>query len=116
MLPRKLYELLPYLYIFTGIISASLVDSTVVLISSILLIVTGVFVFIMRTTYRKSGKSRVNTARMMTEPNVVDVYVRRSGCERRRQSQMATEWPIFDATGDEILFERRTGERRMSRV
>ena len=112
MLPEKLYEMLPYLYILTGIISASVVDSLIVRISSILLIMAGVFVFIMRRNYRKSIKNRLDIDRMMTA-NMPDADVRRSGIERRCRT--ASEWPISDASGDIILYERRSGERRMSR-
>ena len=114
MLPRTLYELLPYLYIVTGITTASLVDSKLVLVSSILLILTGVFVFVMRRNYRKSIKRNANIGQMTLAPNVFDGHVRRSGIERR--CNMATEWPFLDTTGDVVLFERRSGERRMSGV
>jgi hypothetical protein len=113
MLPQKLYELLPYLYILTGIISASLVDSTVVRISSILLILAGVFVFIMRRNYRKSIKKRLDVDQMtMMRPSVPDAYVHRSGIERRGRTDV--EWRISAATGDKIRYERRSGERRAS--
>ena len=112
MLPRKLYELLPYLYIVTGIVSTSLIDSTIVLLSSILLIATGVSVLLMRRSYRKSLNSKRRVGEFFTRPPVADHYVQRSGVERRRRT--VTAWPILDDTGDTIVSERRTGERRVS--
>ncbi len=68
MLPRQLYELLPFLYILTGIVCAVLIDSTIVLISSMLLIVTGVFVLLMRRNFRKSLNQRFELASGGIEP------------------------------------------------
>ena len=112
MLPRKLYELLPYLYVLTGIVSASLVNSMIVRISSILLILAGFFVFIMRWNYRISIKNRPDIDQMTMKPPVPDAFVRRSGIERRRRTD--TQWPFFVASGDDIHYERRSGERRTS--
>jgi type II secretory pathway component PulF len=112
MLPRKLYELLPYLYIVTGIVSTSLIDSTIVLISSILLIATGVFVLLMRRSYRKSLKRKLRVDQVVTKPAVTDNFVQRSGIERRCRT--TTVWPILDDAGNRIVSDRRTGERRIS--
>lgn len=111
MLPRKLYELLPYLYVVTGIISASFVNSVIVRISSILLILAGIFVFIMRWNYRRSIKNRPDIEQVTMKPSVPGVFGRRSGIERRRTD---IEWPYYDASGDDIRYERRSGERRTS--
>jgi len=114
MLPRKLYELLPYLYILTGIVSTALIDSTVVLMSSMLLIVTGVFVLLMRRNFRGSLNDRVRASQITTETAVTDNYVQRSSVERR--CCCVTVWPVLDDTGDKIPADRRKGERRMSTV
>ena len=111
MLPRKLYELLPYLYILTGIVSASLVDSMIVRISSILLILAGIFVFIMRWNYRRSITNKPDTDQVTMKPSVPGAFVRRSGIERRRTDM---EWPCYDASGEDVRYERRSGERRTS--
>ena len=112
MLPRKLYELLPYIYIVTGIVSSSLIDSTIVLLSSILLIATGVFVLLMRRSYRKSLKSKPGFGELVSRPPTADHYVQRSGVERRCRT--VTAWPIRDDAGNTIVSDRRTGERRIS--
>jgi len=116
ILPRKLYELLPYIYILTGIVSSSLIDSTIVLISSILLIATGIFVLHMRRSYRKSFNSKLRDDQVVTRPAVTDhlpdTFVRRSGVERR--SRTVNVWPILDDAGDIVVSDRRTGERRIS--
>jgi hypothetical protein len=112
MLPRRLYELLPYLYIVTGLVSAALIDSTVVLISSILLIITGVFVFLMRRNYRKSLNQRQKLHQAIYESVGYGGIEKRSGIDRRCRE--ITEWPILDNTDERIISDRRIAERRIS--
>jgi len=111
MLPRKLYELLPFLYIITGVICAALIDSTIVLISSMLLIITGVFIFLMRRSFRKSLNQRYEQRRVVYEPAVHDGIEKRSGIDRRRRK--VTEWPVLDYAGEKIFSDRRIAERRI---
>lgn len=112
MLPRQLYELLPFFYILTGVVCAVLIDSTIVLISSMLLIVTGVFVLLMRRNFRKSLNQRFELSMAAYEPALDDGSELRSGIDRRRRQ--ITEWPALDNAGDMIFSERRSGERRVS--
>ena len=112
MLPRQLYELLPFLYIFTGILCAVLIDSTIVLISSMLLIVTGAFVLLMRRNFRKALNQRFELRQAAYGHAPDDRSEQRSGIERRRRK--VTEWPILDETGERILSERRISQRRVS--
>lgn len=114
MLPRKLYELLPYLYMLTGVVCAVLVDSTVVLISSMLLIVAGVFVLMMRRSYRKSTNRQFQLYQAACEPDVGVAVEKRSGIERRRAQ--VRQWPIFDDAGNRIFSDRRISERRITCV
>ena len=83
MLPRKLYELLPYLYICTGVMCAFLIDSTIVLISSMLLIVAGIFVLLMRRNFRKSINRNFQLHQAAYDPAFNEAE-RRSGVERRK--------------------------------
>ena len=53
MLPKVLYELLPYLYLSIGAGSGMVINSTIVLIGSFLLIAAGLLVISMRITYRR---------------------------------------------------------------
>jgi hypothetical protein len=112
MLPRQLYELLPYFYILTGVVCAVLIDSTIVLISSMLLIVTGVFVLLMRRNFRKSLNQRFELRMAAYESALDDGFEQRSAIDRRRRK--AAKWPALDDSGDIIFSERRTGERRVS--
>jgi hypothetical protein len=112
MLPRILYELLPYLYILTGIVSAALIDSTIVLISSMLLIITGVFVLLMRRSFRKSLSQRYEQRRVAYETAVHDGIEKRSGVDRRHRKD--EEWPAMDNAGEKIFSDRRTADRRIS--
>ncbi len=113
MLPRRLYELLPFLYIFTGIVCAALIDSTIVLISSMLLIVTGIFVFLMRRSFRKSLIQSYEQHQAVYEAAVHDGIEKRSGIDRRRRGKV-TKWPILDNAGERIFSDRRIAERRIS--
>jgi hypothetical protein len=112
MLPRKLYELLPYLYMLTGVVCAVIVDSTVVLISSMLLIVAGIFVLMMRRSYRKSTNRQFQLYQATSEPDIGTVVEKRSGIERRHQQ--AGNWPIFDDAGERVFSDRRIAERRVT--
>ena len=53
MLPKLLYELLPFLYLSVGVGSGVAVNSTMVFIASALLVVAGIVVLSMRITYRR---------------------------------------------------------------
>lgn len=114
MLPRKLYEMLPFFYMLTGIVCAVLIDSTIVLISSMLLIVAGVFVLLMRRSYRKSSNKKYELYQAIYEPDKYDDIEKRSGSDRRHHK--VTEWPMLDDAGDKIFSDRRIGERRISTV
>jgi hypothetical protein len=112
MLPHRLYELLPFIYISTGIVCSALIDSTIVLISSMLLIITGVFVLLMRRSFRKSLNRRYERHRAIYEADGYEGIEKRSGIERRRKED--TEWPVLDSAGEKIFSDRRTAERRIS--
>ena len=55
MLPKMLYELLPYLYLSIGAGGFS-INSAIVFVASISLITTGALVLLMRTSYRREIK------------------------------------------------------------
>lgn len=52
MIPKPIYELLPYLYILIGLFSVSGFDVTGGRLSGALLMVAGVLIFKMRRDYR----------------------------------------------------------------
>ena len=112
MLPRQLYELLPFIYIGTGIICAVLIDSTIVLISSILLIVTGVFVLLMRRSFRNALIQSYELQQAAYEAEMSGPVEKRSGIERRQRE--VKQWPTLNNAGDQIFSDRRLGERRVS--
>ena len=112
MLPRLLYELLPFIYIATGILCAVMIDSTIVLISSMLLIVTGVFVIMMRRSFRRARHRRHAQYQAACNTEVTGPLEKRSGIERRRRE--VTEWPALNGKGEKISADRRFGERRVT--
>lgn len=54
MFPKILYELLPFIYLSVGVGSGIVINSTIVIVASILLIFTGILVLSMRIRYRRS--------------------------------------------------------------
>jgi hypothetical protein len=118
MLPRKLYELLPFIYIVTGVVFAVAIDSTVVMVSSMLLIVAGAAVLLMRRAFRQPGYMDNRTVEAGNAPrakNVREGYVLRSGVDRRQRE--VDFWPALDDAGEAIQSDRRMGvERRASVV
>ena len=114
MLPRQLYELLPFIYILTGILCAVLIDSTIVFISSMLLIVTGIFVLIMRRNFRRAISQRYELYRQASEPDAAGTVEKRSGFERRQRK--VAQWSMLDESGEKEISDRRAGERRVSAI
>jgi len=55
MLPKMLYELLPYLYLSAGL-GGFIINSAIVFVASISLMMTGILVLIMRINYRRGIK------------------------------------------------------------
>jgi hypothetical protein len=77
-----------------------------------LLIITGVFVLLMRRSFRKSLNQRYERYRAIYEAAGYEGIEKRSGIDRRRND--ATEWPLLDNAGETIFYDRRTAERRIS--
>jgi len=61
MLPKLLYELLPFLYLGMGFGSGVAINSALVLIASALLVVAGIVVLSMRVNYRREIRRLRNT-------------------------------------------------------
>lgn len=55
MIPRPIYEALPYLYFFGGITAALGLDPTSGRFSGILLIIAGLVIYEMRQRHRQKG-------------------------------------------------------------
>lgn len=117
MLPRKLYELLPYIYIGVAILCAAAIDSKLVLLPSALLVTAGTLTLYMR------HQARRNAAVMQTLQSGAGVRAaagalsagfgnRRSG-DDRRQFEAGT-FPLADYDDRLIAFDRRVDERRGS--
>jgi len=53
MLPKFLYELLPFLYLGIGIGGGVAINSVIVFIASVLLMAAGILVLTMRISYRR---------------------------------------------------------------
>ena len=57
MIPKPIYEILPYLYIAGGIAAMLLLDIFMSFISGLLMSVTGVLVLFLRRNYRVSQQA-----------------------------------------------------------
>ncbi|OBP14015.1 hypothetical protein A5320_15245 [Rheinheimera sp. SA_1] len=53
MLPNRVYEVLPYVYISTGAVAMSLLGHLVAVLSGLILIVAGALVWILRSDHRR---------------------------------------------------------------
>lgn len=112
MLPRRLYESLPYLYITIAIVSVLLISSRLVIISSLLMIMAGVIVLLMRFSSRRGPLRQ----RMQAEAGHIGINsggrVQRS--EQDRRTRLALRFPLIDSAGNIIECDRRLGDRRLS--
>lgn len=101
MLPRSLYELLPFVYLAVGAIGSAVFDSELTLFASLLMMLAGFIVLWMRVDYRRSDYDVVSEA----------VYlVDRSDADRREQA--SSIFPLSDESGAVVIGNRRLGERR----
>jgi len=116
MLPRLLYELLPYAYLVIGIIGGVLIDSTIIFISSVLLLSAGILVLMMRYNYRRDASARrlqiveAAQAKFESSLSVDGKLVMRSATDRR--CYVVASFPVVDEQGYLVKFDRRAGERR----
>lgn len=62
MLPNRVYEGLPYIYISTGVLAMSLLGNFVAVLSGLILIVAGALVWILRSDHRR-GDLKHSSAR-----------------------------------------------------
>jgi hypothetical protein len=65
MLPKVIYELLPFIYLSVGIGGGVIINSTTVFIASVLLMAAGILVLLMRINYRRELRRirRLNSQR-----------------------------------------------------
>jgi len=119
MLHRSIYEGLPYLYLVVGIVCALLISSTLITIASLLLILAGMAVLLMRFRFRSEQqrlRSEVANELHFAADHYEDLV--RANRERRlrslsdRRKQNTTDFPVQDTRGGEVSFDRRNGERR----
>ena len=114
MLPNPLYQSLPYLYIIAGILLALVIESDIVLAPTLLLMFTGSLVLWMRhRPLADSGIGSTPEVRSLKERSWNDVF---QAEQERRLLGVARTFPLIDNQGNLIPFDRRVGERRMSRA
>lgn len=102
MLPRSLYELLPYIYLVIGTISGLLIDSNLILIASLLLIFAGILSIVTRYAYRRAHM----------QPDKIQFVEKRKLNDRRKRT--VANFPCIDDFGNLIVADRRHQKRRRS--
>ena len=109
MLPRPIYQLLPYFYICLGLLCMLIVESSLIFFSSTLLMMAGSLVLWMRhrnsvdpVEYINAGNAIKDEESELWLDDSVDLpdYERRIGDDR--------EFPLLDDNGMMIPFDRRT--------
>jgi len=114
MLPRSIYEALPYLYIAAGLLCRVFIDSDIVYIPSALLVLAGLIVIWMR----RKATMKFKFSKPGKRPRIkgVPLSVTDSGYQLRervrRLPEEDLEFPITDDNGNMVAFNRRQGERR----
>ncbi len=126
MLPRLLYELLPYLYLSIGLSTGLIFDSSVIFVAATLLISTGIMVLFMRFNYRRNIRRMLTDRQLRFEldgqhqdgVNIIELhgsgFVKRSSKDRRQKT--ASEFPLVDSLGNLVMGDRRVGDRRLNSV
>ncbi len=108
MLPRIIYEILPYSYIAIGLSASLALSSSVIVVAAMLMISAGIVILSMRFNYRRE------LARLLTnqsiEPRISRNYVTRRRTDRRQN--MTSQFPLIDSAGNLVTAERRSGDRR----
>jgi len=129
MLPRLLYELLPYLYLSIGFFSGLVFDSDVIFVAATLLISSGIAILFMRYHYRKNNVQAMLAASTMNNgmnyqfaanenfdsqntPRSVTEHVNRAMNDRRQHP--INQFPLMDNFGKIVMHERRMGDRRLA--
>jgi len=67
MLPRVLYELLPYIYFSIGLGSGITINTAIVFIASAILMAAGILILTMRISYRRAYRRSVRQAQRAAE-------------------------------------------------
>lgn len=108
MLPRPIYQLLPYFYICLGLLCMLIVESSLIFFSSTLLIMAGGLVLWMRHRNSVDPVEYINAGNAIRDEEFelwVDESVDLPDYERRLGDQR--EFPLLDDDGTMIAFDRR---------
>ncbi|MFC1588868.1 hypothetical protein ACFL3P_01200 [Pseudomonadota bacterium] len=111
MLPRSVYQSLPYLYISLGLICMLFVESRLIFFSSTLLITAGALVLWMRRMNSVEPEEYINSGQIMAEEAAtpfIDEDDERPDYERRIGDERA--FPLVDDNGGMIAFDRRADQ------
>jgi hypothetical protein len=67
MLPRVLYELLPYIYFSIGLGSGITINTAIVFIASAILMAAGILILTMRISYRRAYRRSARQAQQAAD-------------------------------------------------
>ncbi|MDH5610904.1 MAG: hypothetical protein OEY66_00420 [Gammaproteobacteria bacterium] len=104
MIPKSIYQLLPYIYISLGMLCLLIVESRLILFSSVLLIAAGGLVLLMRHNNADDSVESVNSVDDDSEI-ILDESSHPFDHERRVDDDRG--FPLLDNRDAMIAFDRR---------
>jgi len=111
MLPKFVYQLLPYFYIGLGIFCMIIIESRLIFFSSALLIAAGVLVLWMRHKNAVSPVEYVDDLESLKNEDteiILDESTNPPGYDRRFDSERS--FPLIDHNDGMIAFDRRVNK------
>ncbi|MDH5388928.1 MAG: hypothetical protein OEY06_10815 [Gammaproteobacteria bacterium] len=106
MLPKSIYQSLPYIYIGLGIFCMMIVESRLILFSSVLLIVTGGLVLLMR----RSAADSVEPVNKIDDDSEIVLDASTNSLDSDRRFEGERSFPLIDDKEGLIAFDRRTNK------
>ena len=107
MIPKSIYQFLPYLYIAVGLICMLLVDSKLIFFSSALLIGAGALVLWMRHNNAVEPVVYIKSSSVSAEENFDVIADNNELPDHERRVDDERDFPLVNDDGVLIAFDRR---------
>ena len=107
MLPKSIYQFLPYFYIAVGLICILVVESKLIFFSSTLLIGAGALVLWMRRNNAVEPEAYIKSSSVSEEDNFDVIMDDNELPDHERRIDDERDFPLVDDDGVLIPFERR---------
>ena len=109
MLPKSIYQSLPYIYISLGLFCMMIVESRLILFSSVLLIAAGGLVLLLRRGAADSVDP-VEHVNNVDEDSEIILDASTNSLDNDRRFQSERSFPLIDDKDGLIAFDRRTNK------